>query len=90
MLKTIVLAVVYELQAPGTPFAPPAVLIDNPIIPPGTTTQDKRQIHADHRTDQEESAVLMSLENFNKASAIRAIPEAISWDCVTETCVLPT
>ena len=66
-------AVMYEIQAPVSPDAHPVVLIDSPTIAPDTTEQDKCQIRADHRTDQEESAVLTPLENFTKAGAIRAI-----------------
>ena len=41
MLRTIVHTVMYELQAPGTSFVRPAFLIDNPVIPPGTTKQEE-------------------------------------------------
>ena len=62
MLGAIIPAVAYELYAPGTPFGRPAVLIDSPVIPPGTTGQEERQIRAANLMDQEESVVLKFLE----------------------------
>ena len=42
MLGAIIPVGMYELYAPGTPFACPAFFIDSPVIPPGTTEQEER------------------------------------------------
>ena len=76
MLREIIPTVMYGLYTPGTPFVYSVVLLDNPDIPQWTMEQQVHQICADHRTDQEELAVLTSLENFTKVSVIQAILEA--------------
>ena len=54
MLRARIPLVMYEVYVPSTPFVYPVVLVDNPVIPPGTTKQRECQIYVNYCTDQEE------------------------------------